>query len=157
VPPIDPPDDSVRAIDQGGGESIEVVRDMLYSSHSGPVPSPEALERYERVLPGLAHRLVRMSEDESALRRGHEREKLRAAIKGMWMGFASEMAGAIFGLTVALAALLFSFRLAMGGHVIVGGICSGTTVAVLAGVFVIGRYAGSDKPADAAGNPADRD
>lgn len=36
--------------------------------HSGPVPSPESLQRYEEVLPGLANRLVKMAENEQGLR-----------------------------------------------------------------------------------------
>ena len=37
-------------------------RVSIYQQHTGPLPSPEDFARYEQILPGLANRIVLMSE-----------------------------------------------------------------------------------------------
>jgi hypothetical protein len=40
------------------GEAKIVLTQVVSKSHSGPIPSAEELEHLERVLPGLANRVV---------------------------------------------------------------------------------------------------
>ena len=43
---------------------LATTEQSLENSFSGPVPSPEMLEKYEKTLPGLANRLIKMAEKE---------------------------------------------------------------------------------------------
>lgn len=58
---------------------------------SGPLPPPEKLEHYDRIVPGLAERIVGLTERQSAHRQQLERENLheniRAARAGQWMAY----------------------------------------------------------------------
>lgn len=67
---------------------------LFYSSmksHSGPLPSPETLEGYNQVLPGLADRIVTMAENQQKHRVGLENTSLRRQFNqsgtGQWMAF----------------------------------------------------------------------
>lgn len=50
-------------------------------SHSGPLPDPDTLQRYEQVLPGLAERILVMAEKQSEQRQGLERAVVLNGIK----------------------------------------------------------------------------
>jgi len=98
----------------------------------GPLPPPAALERYDRLLPGAAERILRMAEQEQAA--GHT--------------FASEVVGAAatetrrgqsFGFAAALAALGVTAYLGYLGHAFAASVVGGTTVVGLATVFAIGK------------------
>jgi uncharacterized membrane protein len=68
----------------------------------GPYPPPDAVERYEKVLPGTFDRFIRMAEelqraqiDQSA---SALNAQIRAASRGHWLGFAATalaLAGAV--------------------------------------------------------------
>jgi hypothetical protein len=71
--------------------------------HQGPIPSPEAFEAYERVLPGAADRILRMAETQATHGQGLERFAVRGdffkAMMGTVLGyiaFAGAMGGAVF-------------------------------------------------------------
>jgi len=50
---------------------LAVTGQSIENSFSGPVPSPEILEKYEKTLPGLANRLIKMAEKEQDLNNAH--------------------------------------------------------------------------------------
>lgn len=50
-------------------ELTEHVMTLTRSVHSGPLPAPETLEHYERILPGAANRVFTMAENEQGIRR----------------------------------------------------------------------------------------
>ncbi len=124
----------------------------------GPLPPPEVIERYERLLPGAADRVLALAEREQAQRHALETEALRAQIedqrtvhsgrtRGQWLGFAIVIAA--FGLA-AIVALVLRTPEAL---VFAGSLC-GATLIGLVSIFVVGRSAklrartGSiDKPA----------
>jgi uncharacterized membrane protein len=53
---------------------------------SGPLPPPQILEYYERVLPGSAHRLLTMAEEQSRHRMAREASGHEADIRQTWVG-----------------------------------------------------------------------
>lgn len=55
-------------------------------SHSGPLPDPDTLQRYEQVLPGLAERIVAMAEKQSDHRQSLERAVILNGIKAEGRG-----------------------------------------------------------------------
>lgn len=69
--------------------------------YQGPIPPPEALEYFERIVPGAATRLIGMAERQAA----HRQDLESALIRG---NVSSEKLGQIFGTVVFLAGLGFA-------------------------------------------------
>lgn len=97
--------------------------------HSGPLPAPEALLEYDRIVPGAAERILHMAEKQQSHR--HEQEKLdlnegvKYARRGQWMAF-----------TITTAAFVVGTYLAFTGHptvasILFGGVLVGIVVAFL--------------------------
>lgn len=59
--------------------------------HQSPLPQPELIEQYERILPGSAERLMRLVEQEAEHRRALEKRQLASQViethLGQWMAF----------------------------------------------------------------------
>ena len=69
---------------------------VVYEEQSlriAPIPSPEDLYKYEKVLPGLPERIMQMSEREQAARHKHELLFLRTIRLGAWFSFALPVIG----------------------------------------------------------------
>ena len=66
----------LQAIQQRPG----VPRMMMQVSraYSGPLPSPEALEKYNQVLPGAAERILAMAENQGKHRQDIERKVIES-------------------------------------------------------------------------------
>ena len=117
---------------------VAVAATQIETRFSGPLPLPEILEGYNRVVPGAAERILAMAEADAK----HQREMESAALtaedaytkRGQLLGFIL----AIFALSTALAALYL-------GSPTVAGVIGGTTVVGLVSVFVIGRLTGSSE------------
>lgn len=62
---------------------------------SGPIPSADALESYERILPGLAERIVGMAEREAKERHWKDRFRLKTERWSVYLSFL--LAGGGFG------------------------------------------------------------
>lgn len=103
-------------------------------SLSGPLPPPQILERYDRVVPGGAERIVGWVEKQSAHRQAMEQEKLRGDLQ-------NEKRGQYFALIVTLATIAASTLLILQGKDTSGLVLVITELAALAGVFVYGREA----------------
>jgi uncharacterized membrane protein len=54
--------------------------------HQGPLPSPEAFEKYNLVLPGAADRILKMAETQATHRQGLERFAVRGDFYKTIMG-----------------------------------------------------------------------
>lgn len=102
---------------------------------SGPLPPPNVVEGYERIMPGAATRLFDAAERQAAHR--HELEKqvvagnIKQAERGQWFGLIIGLAG------IAAATFLMSQGLLTQGLVVFF-----TDIVALAGVFVVGRVTG---------------
>jgi len=98
----------------------------------GPLPPPAVLERYDRLLPGAAERILRMAEEEQTAGRDLATEVVRATAtetrRGQYLAFAA-----------VWAALRVTAYLGYLGHAFAASVVGGTTVVGLATVFAIGR------------------
>ena len=95
---------------------VEIVRSQ---SFKGPLPPPEMLGQYEKVLPGSAKEIFEMAKAEQNHRISWEGRSLTAVTRGQWFGF-----------IIAIVAILISAGLAVEGY---------TTMAiVLAGGGLLG-------------------
>lgn len=118
-----------RSVRDGGEDDLEailaqlppkhvaIIRETLieHSYHSGPLPSPETLEQYGKVVPGLAEKIVGMAEREQTHRHELEREDLkqdrREASRGQYLGFVTIL---LLIVAALLALWLGSWPVALG-------------------------------------------
>ncbi len=72
-------------------KNVAVSVEQMSASFSGPLPPPNILSGYEKVLPGSADRIIKMAETQIAHRQGLEKEVIKSNIKnekvGMWLAF----------------------------------------------------------------------
>lgn len=74
------------------------VRQELYASfEAGPLPSPEKLAAYDKVLPGLAHRIVVMAEKEQESIISQRTNILKLYTEGQRLGTTISILGLIIG------------------------------------------------------------
>jgi uncharacterized membrane protein len=100
---------------------------------SGPLPPPEALEKYNQVLPGLAERIVALTERQSDHRQRLESLVVRSNAR-------NELLGQVFALVLAAGTIGGSIWLVSLGKDIGGITGILTTIASLVGVFIYGRH-----------------
>jgi uncharacterized membrane protein len=110
--------------------------------HSGPLPDPETLAHYSRIIPNGAERIMALVEREAAHRHTQEARFIDCQIKtthyGQWMGA---------GLTVLLAGA--GLALGVKGHDYLAGVVFATTIIAVVTIFVLGRKGnaeGIDEP-----------
>lgn len=109
--------------------------------HSGPIPPPDALERYDRIVPGAAERILRMAEAQAAHAHMIESAALQSDIEARRTAQGIEKRGQIFGLVLGLASLFFGVWLALSGH----DWAATTLFATCAGALVT-AFLGTRKP-----------
>jgi uncharacterized membrane protein len=113
-------------------ESSSFEVQSFENHYSGPFPTPDDLERYEKTLPGFTDRLFGMFEKDQR----HNQEIEKEILKG---DNGQKMRGQIFGLIISLSCIAGSVFAALRGHVVFAGILGGGTVVSLAAIFVIGK------------------
>jgi len=86
------------------------VRATFAEHFSGPLPPPELLDRYEKVVPGTAERILRMAEKEQDHRHNLEASLPALARQGQLFGFVLGLSGIIGGVVlVAMGRSLAGF------------------------------------------------
>jgi uncharacterized membrane protein len=99
---------------------------------SGPLPNPEALERYNQIVPTAAERIIRMAETQHEHRLVIEKEVVDSNID-------SQKLGTILGFIIVMTAILGGVFLAYSGKETSGLAAIVTALVGLAGVFVYGK------------------
>lgn len=110
----------------------EVRQFFQFMSYLGPLPPPDMLEAYERILPGAAKRIFDRLERQVEHRHWAEKAKLQADI-------AAQRKGQVFGFLIAMAGLGGGFALIWNGSSGVGLALFIATLASFASVFVVGK------------------
>lgn len=100
--------------------------------HSGPLPSPEQLEEYAKLIPNGADRIMNMAEKQMEHRQNLENNVISSQLKqsrlGQWLGFAI----GVITITCGAGCVLLD-------HDIAGLILGGAGLTGLVSVFVIGK------------------
>ncbi len=99
-------------------------------SWSGPLPSPEDFERYEKVLPGSMDRVLTIMEKQADHRMEAEKRELEARLR-------QTARGQVIGASVVALFGLFSFVLGMYSHDSVATGLGVATAVSLAVIFVL--------------------
>lgn len=121
--------DEIKNIVYQEFHSIERVERRL--EYSGPLPHPEILGGYEKVLPGSADRILKMAEKQLDHRISNENKLVNAENQIRLFGLITGFLIAIFGLGGAV-------YLGYNGKTLESGIMSGGTLVGLVTVFVKG-------------------
>jgi len=83
-----------------------IVTELLISSHRGPLPSPETMAAYEKVIPGLPKQLTQQFDNQVRHRIETEREIVKSQISlaknGQWMAFVLTLFLLIAGVSLAV-------------------------------------------------------
>lgn len=107
---------------------------------SGPLPPPQHLDRYEKVLPGAAERIVAMAEREQRHRHGWEN-------KHLWFDGVQGVGGQLLGGLVLVALIAAAVYCAYIQQPAVAVAFFGVAVAGVVGVLIKGRpLAGPREP-----------
>lgn len=101
-------------------------------SFSGPLPPPEALEKYNQALPGAAERILAMAEKQQDHRQELEQ-------KVVFSNAAAQKQGLYLGFVVAMTAILGGVWLISIGKEATGLVSIITAITSLVGVFVYGK------------------
>ena len=109
--------------------AVQFQQQQLYS---GPLPQPEALEKYNQIVPGAAERILKMAEKEMEQRHKSDNMMTRNAIRTTYLGIVFAFISVII-----LSGLVF-FALYKGSDTVAATIAVGS-IAAVAGVFVFFR------------------
>ncbi|EFP0252342.1 DUF2335 domain-containing protein [Salmonella enterica] len=102
---------------------------IVLKHFQGPVPPPAMLKEYNDVIPGLANRLVELTEKEQSHRHNIESDNVEISRRGQIMSF-------VVVLIIIFAAILFG----LNGNTVLAGILVGIDLAALVTAFIAGKY-----------------
>ncbi|MFA4971711.1 MAG: DUF2335 domain-containing protein [bacterium] len=105
---------------------------LVAQQYSGPIPPPEAMEKYNQILPGAADRILKMAEQQSQHRQGLENSVVKGNLSHQRWGL---IVGAIITIVVTVAGTI----LALYDKPTEGLIAILSMIGIDAGVFVFGR------------------
>lgn len=109
-------------------ESIRAIQ-VQQEHYSGPLPHPEALARYDEIVPGSAERIIRMAEKEMEHRHENETRLSKNVIRTTFTSIVFAFISVII-----LSGLVF-YSLYKGFDTVAASIAVGS-IAAVAGVFI---------------------
>lgn len=117
-------------------ENKLTVQGLFYQ---GPIPPPEALEKYEKISPGFADRIVKMAEVEQEHRHKIDVEIIEAQKKDSQAEYQEARIGQFCGLLIGCFAILCGGYTSIHGAAIAGGVIGAAGIGGLVTTFVYGR------------------
>jgi uncharacterized membrane protein len=103
------------------------------------------LDQYNQILPGLAERIVNLTEKQSEHRQHLEKTVVENQVQ-------ESRRGQVYGLIIGLAGLAVCLMLGLQGHDNVAAVVGGGTLVSLVTVFVIGRRKRTEELKDKSAN-----
>jgi uncharacterized membrane protein len=136
LPPATPvPPEVVVEDERTGGKRVSMVSASL---HMGPLPPADVLEKYDRIVPGSAERIIGWVETESQHRRAREIEAQAQYGSFMATQLSQAKLGLILGFILALAAMGAAVVALVTGHETAAAVIGGLDIVGLASIFVYG-------------------
>lgn len=121
-------------------KSVYISQKIEQSSFKGPLPPAEQLEKYEKVLPGAADRIIKMAEDQAVHRRSQEDKKLQLNKELNEMHLKSETVnnnrGLVFAFVLGLLFVIGGFILLIFDKKVSGFVALILPLATLLGTFI---------------------
>ena len=123
-------------------EQVMAIIAQIEKYYSGPLPSPELLARFERLLPGTAERIIKEFELNSEHSRSMEKCTIESSVKyaerGQYRGFVVSILGMVIGAATVLLGIFFGSNSATVATSIAGTALSGISILGLVGKFIDG-------------------
>lgn len=107
---------------------VEKVTTVATSSFRGPLPPPDALQRYEQICPGFADRIVALAEREAENRQRLERENMRIAEADIQAARKETKHGQNLACVITIIAFVAAVICACVNQPWVAGVIAGTTL-----------------------------
>ncbi len=131
---------------QGQPQGIErtITRTSIeHTAFQGPIPAPADLEKYERIVPGLATRLIAMAESEAQHRRECDANVLEMQRKALESHFYQRGLGQVLGFAIVVIALAAATVIAIvvqtGAAMAAAATIGGASLAALIYAYMHGR------------------
>ena len=126
------------------------LRRSTFEAHSGPLPHPQILAEYDKVVPGLAKQLAEALATEGAHRRELETKEVQLTEATVLGDLNNQRLGIKLGFSLCLLGLVAATALALAGRettaVVIAGIeFSGLATAFIARAVKRARHEGADK------------
>jgi uncharacterized membrane protein len=141
------PAHEARDTTQRANSQLIVELQQIRSEFSGPIPPPVLLAGYDKVLPGLADRIVKMAEYQQQSHLSMQAKNLESDISDRKAARSEARLGQIFGLLIGIVALGTAAYMATHGAQIPGGVIGSTGIGGLVYAFIKGRQHELERPA----------
>jgi uncharacterized membrane protein len=123
-----------------GNEVVKITQER----RSGPLPEPEDLAGYDKIVPGAANRILAMAEGQNAHRQAMENRSLELDGEAMRRGYSESRWGQVFAFIVVMSVVLAGVWIVMFRDVMYGS-------AILLGVglvSIVGKFLAKAESAD---------
>lgn len=108
-------------------------------AYQGPIPPPVILAQYDQIQSGLADRIMKMAESETAHRQSIENRAIDADIVFKGKEYTERRIGQFLGFCIGTAAIFCGSYTAIHGQPLVGGLFGTGGVLGLVTAFIYGR------------------
>ena len=116
-----------------GNTSQQHLVATSFEAHSGPIPPPAILEKYNQIVPNAAERIIRMAEKQSDHRMDLEKKVIDSSIFKSYLGM-------IFATGIAVYGLYIAKEIAIDGNPATAGIIAAIDII---GLISVGIYNGN--------------
>lgn len=90
--------------------------------YAGPIPPPASMEHYERILPGLADRIVKMAEQAQAASLQMEKTQIDAVAHVTRLAPYVKFSGLLFAFLLCILLFVGTYMLLMAGKTVEGAL-----------------------------------
>ena len=99
---------------------------------SGPIPHPEILELYNKVVPGAAERILKKFESQTE-------HRIKIESQTIFTANLKEILGVLFGFIITMTTIIGGIYVSLEGKTFLGGSLSFAGLALIVYAFVTGR------------------
>lgn len=117
---------------QNNSSSKPPSNSSVQVSYQGPIPEASQLAKYEQILPGLADRIVKLTEEKSKHVNLMEKSWLKKS-------FFQKSLGQIFAFIIVITGMIFGAYVTLHGKLIGGLVIGGFPLVSIAALFITNK------------------
>jgi uncharacterized membrane protein len=120
-------------------ENPQLISKIIAKFHSGPLPSPEDLTTYNRLIPNGADRIMQSVEREQSARIELDRHKTECDINYINKSLQLQQRGQLIAFVTVLLFFILSFLLIWTGSPVLGASIMGASLVAIVTIFITGK------------------